>query len=79
MSMKTDDFEKINSGVATTHLKSSRKPQLALLYIITIFKTFNAGNTEQMLAEVAGRRAEEIKHLTEASGFLFQQIKSILL
>lgn len=32
-----------------------------------------------MLAEVAGRRAEEIKHLTEASGFLFQQIKSILL
>lgn len=79
LSMKTDDFEKINSGVATTHLKSSRKPQLALLYIITIFKTFNAGNTEQMLAEVAGRRAEEIKHLTEASGFLFQQIKSILL
>lgn len=32
-----------------------------------------------MLAEVAVKRAEEIKHLTEASGFLFQQIKSILL
>lgn len=32
-----------------------------------------------MLAEVAVRRAEEIKHLMEASGFLFQQIKSILL
>lgn len=28
-----------------------------------------------MLAEVAVRRAEEIKHLTEANGFLFQQIK----
>ena len=32
-----------------------------------------------MLAEVAIRRAEEIKHLTESSGFLFHQIKSILL
>lgn len=32
-----------------------------------------------MLAEAAVRRAEEIEHLTEASGFLFQQIKSILL
>lgn len=28
---------------------------------------------------MAVRRAEEIKHLMEASGFLFQQIKSILL
>lgn len=32
-----------------------------------------------MLAEVAVRRAEEIKHLTEAHGFVFQQIKSIQL
>lgn len=32
-----------------------------------------------MLAEVTVRRAEEIKHLTEASGFLFQQIQRILL
>lgn len=32
-----------------------------------------------MLAEVAVRRAEEIKHWTGPSGFLFHQIKSILL
>lgn len=32
-----------------------------------------------MLAEVAVRRAEEIQHVTEASGFLLQQVKSILL
>lgn len=70
-------FKKINTGVATTHLKSSRKPQLALLLLF--LKTSDGGNKQQMLAEVALRRAEEIKHLTEASGFLFQQIKSILL
>lgn len=31
--MKTNDFQKINSGAATTHVKSSRKPQLALLLL----------------------------------------------
>lgn len=63
--------------MATTHLKSSRKSQLALSLLF--LKTSDGGNKEQTLAEVVVRRAEEIKHLTEASEFLFQQIKSILL
>lgn len=58
-------------------MKSSRKSQLALLLLF--LKTSDGGNKEQTLAEVVVRRAEEIKHLTEASEFLFQQIKSILL
>lgn len=70
--MKINDFEQTNS--ATIHLQSFPTG------LIPFFKKPSDGrNKEQMSAEVAVRRAEEIKHLTGACGFVFQQIKSIQL
>lgn len=70
--MKINDLENINTGVATTYLKIFQKNLKKPIITFFFFKPSDGGNKEQMLAEVAVRRAEEIKHLMEASGFLFQ-------